>query len=245
MEKGRLSGRIALVTGASRGIGRAVAERYAQEGASLILLARTVGGLEETDDAIREISGRSALLVPMDLTDYAAIDRLGQAIYERFGKLDILVANAGQFHALSPLAHIEPKHWEEEIAVNLTAPWRLIRSLDPLLRLSDAGRAIFVTTGATLAPRAFWGSYAISKMGLEMLANIYAQEVTLTPIKVNLLDPGRVRTAMRARAYPGEDPKSVPAAKEITEAFVRLAEPDFTQNGSRIHVKDFAAAPVS
>lgn len=245
MEEGRLKGRIALITGASRGIGRAVAERYAKEGAELILVARTVGGLEEVDDSIQRISGKNATLVPLDLTDYAAIDQLGQAIFDRFKRLDVLVSNAGVFHNLTPLAHIDPKSWEDDIAVNLTAPWRLIRSLDPLLRLSEAGRAIFVTTGATMAPRAYWGSYAISKMGMEMLAKIYAEEVTLTQIKVNLLDPGRVRTKMRARAYPGENPLSVPAPENITEGFVRLAEQSFTQNGQRLHANDFMVSQVS
>jgi len=239
LEKGRLSGRIALITGASRGIGQAVAEHYAKEGAELILVARTIGGLEETDDSIRKISGRNTVLVPMDLTDLNAIDRLGQAIYDRFKRLDILVCNAGQFHSLAPLGHIEPKHWDEEMAVNLTAPWRLIRSLDPLLRQSPAGRGIFVTTGATLTPRAYWGSYAVSKMAMEMLVKIYAEEVLLTQVKVNLLDPGRVRTSMRAKAYPGENPLSVPDPSYVTEAFVRLAEAGFLENGQRFHVNDF------
>ncbi len=242
MEKGRLVGRVALITGASRGIGRAVAERYAQEGAELILLARTTGGLEEADDAIVRLSGKKAVLVPLDLTDFDALDRLGASLFERFGKLDILVSNAGIFHNLTPIAHIDPKSWDQDIAVNLTAPWRLIRSLDPLLRQSSAGRGIFVTTGATLAPRAFWGTYAISKTALEMLVGIYAAELTLTNAKVNLLDPGRVRTQMRARAYPGEDPAQVAPPASITEAFVAMGEASYQGNGERRHVDEFKRA---
>jgi NAD(P)-dependent dehydrogenase (short-subunit alcohol dehydrogenase family) len=246
MEQGRLAGRVALITGASRGIGRAVAARYAREGAELILLARTVGGLEEVDDLVRKESGcdRGALLIPLDLAHGEALDALAPALHERFQRLDILVANAGSFHALSPLAHIEPKDWEEDFAVNVTAPWRLVRALDPLLRQSEAGRAIFVTTGATLAPRAYWGSYAISKSALEMMVGIYAQELAITKARANLIDPGRVRTAMRARAYPGEDPSTVPAPEDITEAFVYLAEAACIANGERFHVRDFSALPA-
>jgi NAD(P)-dependent dehydrogenase (short-subunit alcohol dehydrogenase family) len=228
---GALQGRIALVTGASRGIGRAIAKRYAQEGADLILTARTVGALEELDDEIRAINGKTSLLVPLDLKTFDAIDQLGAGLYERFGKLDVLVGNAGVLGQMSPLTHTEPKHWQEAIDVNVTANWRLIRSLDPLLRLSDAGRAIFVTSGAARGPRAYWGAYAVSKAALEMLVGIYAQENQQTKIRANMVDPGRTRTRMRATAYPGEDPNTLPPPDAITDVFVRLARADFTGNG--------------
>ena len=228
---GALAGRIALVTGASRGIGRAVARRYAQEGADLILTARTVGALEELDDEIRAISGKTSLLVPMDLRNHDTIDQLGAGLYERYGRLDVLVGNAGVLGQMSPLHHIDPPAWQEVIDVNLTANWRLIRSLDPLLRQSDAGRAIFVSSGVAQNVRAFWGAYAVSKAALEMLVRIYAQENVQTKIRANLIDPGRTRTRMRAAAYPGEDPQTLPTPEDITEPFVRLARTDYTGNG--------------
>ena len=228
---GALAGRIALVTGASRGIGRAVARRYAQEGADLILTARTVGALEELDDEVRAINGKTSLLVPMDLRNMDTIDQLGAGLYERYGKLDVLVANAGVLGQMSPLHHIDPPAWQEVIDVNLTANWRLIRSLDPLLRQSDAGRAIFVSSGVAQNVRAFWGAYAVSKAALEMLVRIYAQENVQTKIRANLIDPGRTRTRMRATAYPGEDPQTLPTPEDVTEPFVRLARADYTGNG--------------
>jgi NAD(P)-dependent dehydrogenase (short-subunit alcohol dehydrogenase family) len=228
---GALAGRIALVTGASRGIGRAVAKRYAQEGADLILTARTVGALEELDDEIRAINGKTSLLVPMDLRNFDTIDQLGAGLYERYGKLDILVGNAGVLGQMSPLTHTEPKAWQEVIDVNLTANWRLIRSLDPLLRQSSAGRAIFVSSGVARDVRAYWGAYAVSKAALEMLVGIYAKENLQSAIRANLIDPGRTRTRMRATAYPGEDPQTLPTPEDITEPFVRLARADYTGNG--------------
>lgn len=231
---GRLVGRIALITGASRGIGAAVARRFAAEGAHLVLVARTVGGLEEIDDAIRQAGGERATLVPLDLRDGDQIDRLGAALYERFGRLDVLVGNAGALGTLSPLAHVSPKDWEEVIAVNLTANWRLIRGLDPLLRQSEAGRAIFVTSGVGRMPIAYWGPYATSKAGLDMLVKIYAAEVAITRVRANLLDPGIVRTAMRARAFPGEDAAALRPPEAITDHFVDLAEPACTLNGERV-----------
>ncbi len=231
---GRLAGRIALITGASRGIGAAVARRFGAEGAHLVLVARTVGGLEEVDDAIRQAGGERATLVRLDLKDGEQIDRLGRALYERFGRLDVLVGNAGALGTLSPLAHVSPKDWEEVIGANLTANWRLIRSLDPLLRQSRAGRAIFVTSGMGRVPIAYWGPYAASKAGLEMLVRIYAAEVARTRIRVNLLDPGIVRTAMRATAFPGENPASLRPPEAITDRFVNLAEPACTLNGERV-----------
>jgi NAD(P)-dependent dehydrogenase (short-subunit alcohol dehydrogenase family) len=231
---GKLGGRIALVTGASRGLGAAIARAYAREGAELILTARTVGGLEELDDEIRKISGKTSLLVPLDLKDGDAIDRLGAALFERYGRLDVLVGNAGQLGTLAPIGHIKPAEWQEVIDVNLTANWRLIRSLDPLLRQSQAGRAIFVTSGAARGPRAYWGTYAVSKAALEMMVGIYAQEIQQTHVRANLIDPGRTRTRMRAKAYPGEDPQTLKAPDEITAPFIDLASAGFTGNGQLV-----------
>ncbi len=236
MAAGRLAGRVALVTGASRGLGAAIARRYAAEGAELILLARTVGGLEETDDAIRALGGH-ATLVPLDIADFPALDRLGAAIYERHKRLDILVANAAVLGTLSPLAHIDPKEWQRVIDVNLTANWRLIRSLDALLRASPAGRAIFVTASSGKAPRAYWGTYAVTKAALEQLAGIYAEEVETTKVRVNLVDPGRLRTAMRAQAYPGEKPEAQPLPETVTDIFVELAEASCRRHGERIEAQ--------
>jgi len=231
---GRLTGRIALITGASRGIGAAIAKAYAREGAQLILLARTVGALEEMDDAVRAEGAPSAVLVPLDLRDFDAIDRLGASLYERFGKLDILVANAGLLGALSPTSHIEPKVWQQVIDVNLTANYRLIRSLEPLLKRSDAGRAIFLTSGAARGVRPYWGAYAVSKAGLESLVRDWSGELEKTKLKVNLVNPGATRTAMRAAAYPTEDPEGVKTAEEIAEAFVELALPEESRSGEVI-----------
>jgi len=229
---GRLAGRIALVTGASRGIGAAVARRFAEEGAHLILTARTVGGLEAVDGEIKALGG-SATLVPLDLRKFDEIDRMGGALYQRFGKLDILVANAGVLGVLSPVGHIDPPVWQEAVDVNLTASFRLIRSVDPLLRASDSGRAIFVTTGATRG-RAYWGAYAASKAGLDALVRCYAAEMKNTPVRVNLLSPGRTRTRMRATAYPGEDPNTLKTPQSITGLFVDLAEVACTRHGETI-----------
>jgi NAD(P)-dependent dehydrogenase (short-subunit alcohol dehydrogenase family) len=234
LNSGRLAGRIALITGASRGIGAAVARRFAAEGAKLILAARTVGGLEEVDDQIRQTGGERATLVPLDLTDGAQIDQLGAAIFERFKRLDVLVGNAGIGGTLSPVAHVSPKDWDEVIATNVTANYRLIRSMDPLLRQSEAGRAIFVTSGLAQRPIAYWGPYATSKAALEMLVRIYAAEVEKTNIRVNLLNPGIARTAARAKAFPGEDPSTVPSPDTKTERFVELAEAACTLHGERV-----------
>lgn len=231
----RLEGRIALITGASRGIGRAVALRFAAEGAHLILTARTQGALEELDDEIQKINGGvPSTLVPGDITNYDMIDQMGAAIFERFGKLDILVGNAGLLGQLSPLGHIEPKTWDQVMAVNLTANWRLIRSFDSLLRQSEAGRVIFVTSSVGHVPRAYWGTYAISKAGLEMLSNIYAEETKKSNVRVNLINPGGTRTAMRAEAMPGENPESVKPPEAITEYFVELGEVNCARHGELI-----------
>ena len=231
-----LEGRVALVTGASRGIGAAVAKLFAAQGAHIIALARTVGALEELDDAITA-GGGSATLVPQDLADLDAIDRLGAALLERFGKLDILVANAGVLGVLSPIAHVEPKVWDETMLLNVTVNYRLIRSLDPLLRLSDAGRAIFVTSGASRAPRAYWGPYGTSKAALDYMAGTWAQEVAKTNIRVNLVNPGATRTGMRAAAMPGEDPMTLPAPEDIAPVFLDLASPACTKHGEIVNAQ--------
>lgn len=230
----RLDGRIALITGASRGIGRAVAKRFALEGAHPVLIARTQAALEELDDEIRIACGVEATLVPMDLKDYAAIDKIGAALYERFGKLDVMVANAGLLGVLTPMHQIDPKVWDEVMAVNLTACWRLTRSMDPLLRASDSGRAIYVTSTVGQQPRAFWGSYAVSKAALDMMAKVYAEETQKTNIRVNILNPGPTRTGMRASAMPGEDPQTLKTADCIAHEFVKLAEASCTQHGEMI-----------
>ncbi len=235
-EGGRLAGRIAVITGASRGIGAAVARLFAAEGAHIVAVARTVGGLEELDDAIRAAGG-TATLVPQDLTDFDAIDKLGAALHERYGRLDVLVGNAGVLGGLTPVGHIEPKVWDEALAINLTANYRLIRSLDPLLRRSDAGRAIFVSTGATRAPRAYWGTYGTTKIALEYLVLTWAAEIAKTNIKVNLVNPGATRTGMRAEAMPGEDPETLPAPEEIAPVFLDLAAPDCTRHGEIVNAQ--------
>jgi NAD(P)-dependent dehydrogenase (short-subunit alcohol dehydrogenase family) len=227
---GRLAGRLALITGASRGLGRAIAVKFAEEGADLVLVARTVGALEELDDQIKAL-GRNATLVPLDITDYDALDRMGQALYDRFKKLDVLVGNAAMLGILSPLAHVDPKIWKSTLDLNLTANWRLLRSMDPLLRSSDSGRAIFVTSGITQRTVPYWGPYTIAKAALESMVRMYAAEVAHTSVRANLVNPGPMRTAMRAEAFPGEDPQSVPAPEELAEAFVPLAEASCQLNG--------------
>jgi NAD(P)-dependent dehydrogenase (short-subunit alcohol dehydrogenase family) len=217
-----LEGRIALITGASRGIGRAVALRFAKEGAHVILVARTIAALEEVDDEIQAIGGQ-ATLVPMNLREFDKIDQMGQALYDRFGKIDILVGNAGVLGDLTPLSHLKVKMWNEVMDVNVTANWRLIRSMEPLLKQSDAGRAIFVSSGTTKGPRAYWAAYAVSKAALENMAQTWAMELGKTNVKVNLLDPGATRTRMRAQAYPGEDPQTLKDPDTLTDLFVELA----------------------
>ena len=232
----KLDGRTALVTGASRGIGAAIAKRFAAEGAHLILTARTVGGLEEVDDAVRA-AGSSATLVPADLLDMTQIDKIAAAVHERFGKLDILVGNAGTLGVLSPVGHIDPKVWDETIALNLTVNYRLIRAFDSLLRRSDAGRAIFVSSGAARNANPYWGAYSASKAALEALVRTYAGEITKTNVRVNIVNPGGVRTSMRAQAFPGEDPMSLASPDDVTDVFVQLAAVDCELHGATVQAQ--------
>lgn len=227
---GSLDGKIALVTGASRGIGYAAAKAFAAAGAHVIAVARTVGGLEELDDAIRK-EGGSATLVPLDLRDGPAIDRLGGEIYTRWGKLDILLANAGVLGVITPLSHMDPKVFDEVMATNVTANWRLIRSLDALLRQSDAGRALFLSSGVAHSCRPFWGPYAMSKAALEVMALTYSRETANTPIKTVVINPGPLRTAMRARAAPGEDPASLKTPADLAPHLVEIAGAATEQSG--------------
>lgn len=233
-----LKDRVALVTGASRGIGAALAVELARLGAHCVLIARTQGGLEETDDAIRTATGRSATLLPLDLQKQEKeLDMIGPSIVERFGRLDILVHNAGVLNKLTPVAHIEPRDWAETVAVNMTAAWRLIRTCDPPLRASDAGRAVFVTTGRVLRPKAYWGMYGATKAGMEHLVATWAQEVAATKLRVNLADPGIVATKLRGQAMPGEDPATLPQPQDIAPALATLCLPAETRHGARVEIK--------
>lgn len=225
-----LSGRIALVTGASRGIGYFLAKELAAAGAHVIAVARTVGGLEELDDEIKA-GGGEATLVPLDLADMAGIDRLGGAIHERWGKLDIMVANAGVLGVISPIGHVEAKVFERVMTINVTSTWRLIRSVDPLLKASDAGRAIVMSSGAAHSARAFWGPYAASKAAVEALVRSWADETKNMALRVNAVNPGATRTAMRAQAMPGENPDSLPHPSEVAKKILPLASPTLTETG--------------
>jgi NAD(P)-dependent dehydrogenase (short-subunit alcohol dehydrogenase family) len=225
-----LENKIALVTGASRGIGRAAAIALGAAGAHVICVARTTGGLEEVDDEIRKAGG-SATLVPFNLKDGAGIDRLGASIFERWGRLDGLLANAGVLGVLTPITHLEPKVFAQLLEINVTANWRLIRSMDPLLRQSEAGRAVFVTSGAARKHTQFWGGYAMSKAALESLALTYAAECENTKVRVNLFNPGATRTDMRKKAMPGEDPLTLKTPEEVAPRIVELLSPANAANG--------------
>jgi NAD(P)-dependent dehydrogenase (short-subunit alcohol dehydrogenase family) len=224
-------GKVALVTGASRGLGRAAALALAKQGAHIIATARTQGGLEELDDEIKA-TGSSATLVPMDITDYPAIDRLGAAIFERWKKLDIMIGNAGVLGKLTPLPHIEPKSWDDVMAVNVTANYRLLRSMDPLLRMAPHGRAIFVTSGLANKCWPYWGTYSISKAALEALVKTYAAEMKTTSVRANCFSPGPTRTKMRASAMPGEDPMSIPSPEEVAAQILPMCVEGFSDNGA-------------
>ncbi|MCW6507874.1 SDR family NAD(P)-dependent oxidoreductase [Lichenifustis flavocetrariae] len=229
-----LDQRIALVTGASRGIGRAVAIDLARAGAHVVAMARTQGGLEELDDAIRA-EGAEATLVPCDIKDFGAIDRLGAALHDRWGKLDIFVGNAGVLGPITPLAHVDPKQWDDTLAVNVTANYRLIRSLDALLRASDAGRVVLVSSGVAQRAelRPYWGAYAISKGALDIMMRTYAAETaTTSAVKVMSVNPGPLRTRMRAKAMPGEDPQTLKTPEDLSPKLVELCLPSWSETGA-------------
>ncbi|MBB3949458.1 SDR family NAD(P)-dependent oxidoreductase [Aureimonas jatrophae] len=233
---GRLNGAVALVTGASRGIGYHLAKQLAAEGAHVVAVARTVGGLEELDDEIRAAGG-AATLVPLDLADMTGIDRLGGAIHERWGKLDILVANAGVLGVLGPIGHIEAKVFERTMLLNVTSTWRVIRTVDPLLRASPAGRAIVLSSGAAHSCKAFWGLYAATKAADEAMVRSWANETANTALRVNSVNPGATRTAMRALAMPGEDPDTLPKPADVAARILPLAMPELTETGQLFDVR--------
>jgi NAD(P)-dependent dehydrogenase (short-subunit alcohol dehydrogenase family) len=241
----RLHGRIALVTGASRGIGAAVARRYAAEGAQVIIAARTVAGLEEVDDAIRAEGNSPATIVKLDVGKGEEIDRMALSIAQRFGRLDVLVGNAGMYGPQMPTAQIAPADWARTVDVNLNANWRLMHACEPLLRASEAGRAIFVTSGIVrnASRSAYKAPYAVTKAALEALVGIWATELAKTPIRVNLLNPGGVRTEMHAEAYPGLDPMGFPPPEQVTETFVELAETSCTRHGETVHAQPGVRPP--
>jgi NAD(P)-dependent dehydrogenase (short-subunit alcohol dehydrogenase family) len=229
----KLQGKVALITGASRGIGAAIAKRYASEGAHVIIVARTISGLETIDDYAKQV-GSQATIVPLDLQDFNKIDELGYALSQRFGYIDILVGNAAILGPLSPLGHLKPENFSQVMDVNFMANWRLIRSMDLLLKKSSAGRALFVTSGITQNCTAYWGAYAASKSALETLVKTYANEVINTSIKVNLVDPGIISTNLRAQAMPGEDTEYLTKPEDITEIFVNLASNSCNNHGELI-----------
>jgi NAD(P)-dependent dehydrogenase (short-subunit alcohol dehydrogenase family) len=234
---GPLSDRIALVTGASRGIGAALALELAKAGAHVVAVARTVGGLEELDDKIKAAGG-TATLVPLDVKDTDGIARLAQALQERYGRLDVLIGNAGILTTPSPLGHIEVKQWDNVIAINVTANWQLIRHFDALLKASDAGRAVFITSGLAAMARPYFGLYAVSKAALEVMVRTYAAESATTKLRANLFSPGQTRTRMMATAFPGIDPETLPTPEDVAKAIVPLCLPACAENGK---VYDFRA----
>lgn len=235
----RLSGRLAFVTGASRGLGRAVALALAQEGAHVIITARTTGALEELDDEIRSAGGKATLLA-LDLRKTDKLDQLGPTIFQRWDRLDILFANAGILGPLSPLAHVTADGWASVMQTNLTANWHLIRTFDPLLERSDAGRVVFVSSGAATGKNAYWGPYAVSKAGVEVMAKTYAHEKANSAVRVNILNPGAMATAMRAKAYPGENPNTLPQPDAVAKLAVELCLPTTTSNGALVSYREWA-----
>jgi len=232
-----LSGRLILVSGATRGLGRAVAIAAAKAGAELIITGRTVGALEEVDDEIRAAGG-NATIAQLDMTDFPAIPRLAAAIASRWQRLDGFVANAGMLAALSPVGHVTPENWDESIAVNLTGQWHMIRAFDPLLRAAPAGRAVLVTSGAAVGSRPFWGPYAASKAGLEALGRSWAGESEQTNLRINMLNPGGTATKMRAAAYPGENPETLPTPEQIAPAFLALLGDDCPHHGALLSARE-------
>lgn len=230
-----LAGKTAVVTGASRGIGAAVAKDMARMGAHVVLIARTIGGLEKVDDEIKSFGGK-ATLMPLDLFELDKLDALGPTLHQHFPKIDIFIGNAAMLGTLAPLTHIKPDEFQRVMDLNVMANYRLVRTLDPLLKASDAGRVVFVTSGITKDLKAYWGEYAISKVALEALAKVYAAECANTNVKVNILDPGRVRTSMRAQAYPGEDPAIRPHPDEIVHYFHELISDACAKNGEVVEI---------
>jgi NAD(P)-dependent dehydrogenase (short-subunit alcohol dehydrogenase family) len=230
---GLLDGAIALVTGASRGIGAAAAIELARLGARVVITARTQGGLEETDDAIRALGGEATIL-PLDLKDGTPIDAIGPTLFQRFGRLDILVHAAGALGKLTPVSHIMPDDWAAVVAVNLSASWRLIRTCDPLLRLAPAGRAVFVTESRAREPRAYWGAMGATKAGMEHLVRTWSAEAAIARLRVNLFDPGPVATRMRSDAFPGEDRTTLPKPEAVAPALAALCLPSEQRNGALI-----------
>lgn len=229
-----LAGNVALVTGASRGIGAVAAIELARLGARVVITARTQGGLEETDDAIRAHGGEATIL-PLDLREGSQIDVIGPTLFQRFGRLDILVHNAGSLGRLTPVSHILPDDWADVVAVNLSATWRLIRTSEPLLRQAPAGRAVFVTESRARDPRAYWGAMGATKAGMEHLVQTWAQEVATTSVRVNLYDPGAVATRMRSNAFPGEDRSKLPTPEAVAPALAALCLPAEERNGALVH----------
>lgn len=236
-----LQGRIALVTGASRGIGRAVALGLAKAGAHVVITARSLGALESLDDEI-QAAGGAATLLQLDLAKGDRVDQIGPTLFQRWDRLDILVGNAGILGPLSPLGHTTEEGFLSTIDINLNANWRLIRTVDPLLKRSDAGRAIFLTSGAASGKYAYWGAYAASKAGLEALVKTWAEELANTPVRANLINPGATRTHMRAKAFPGEDPATLPAPEDLVPLFLELASPRCMRNGDVINFREWRAS---
>jgi NAD(P)-dependent dehydrogenase (short-subunit alcohol dehydrogenase family) len=231
-----LSGRVILVTGASRGIGRAAALALAERGVHVLALSRSIDALEELDNQVQSRGG-TATLVPLDLRDLPGIDRLALTLTERWSKLDGLFGNAGILGPISPLTHVHPRAWDDLLAINLTANWRLLRSLDPLLRQSDAGRVLFVSSGAAHFNRPYWGGYAITKAALEVLTFTYAAECSGTNVKANAINPGPTRTRMRAEAFPGEDPATLPAPEELVPLIVEMLSPECDKSGELVNFR--------
>ncbi|HQT77494.1 MAG: oxidoreductase [Rhodospirillales bacterium 20-64-7] len=239
----RLDGAVALVTGASRGIGAAAAVELARLGAHLVITARTQGGLEETDDAIRAVGGQATLL-PLDMREGGQLDAIGPSLYQRFGRLDILVHNAGALGRLTPVAHILPDDWADVVAVNLAASWRLIRTCDPLLRQAAAGRAVFVTEARARSPLAYWGAMGATKAGMEHLVLTWAQEIAITRAKVNLFDPGVVATRMRSNAFPGEDRTALRRPEQVAPLLAALCLPSEDRNGTLVQFQPETSVPL-
>lgn len=238
-----LDGKVVLVTGASRGLGYQAALEAARRGAHVIAIARTVGGLEDLDDDIKKLGGATTL-VPLDLRDYEAIDRLGLSIFQRWGKLDGLVANAAILGTITPLAHLDPKDFEQAFGLNVTSNYRLIRSLDPLLRQSEAGRAVFLSSGVIRGVRPFWGLYSATKAALEVMVRSYADELSVSNARANIFDPGRMRTQMRAKAYPGEDPETQPHPSVAAPALIDMIAPSYGNNGQRVDFMSKQTQPI-